>query len=181
MFCGGDADTRQKADNEVYINVYDISKVINNTLGHIGLGVFHTGVEVYGEEYGFGRCTDGIGVYKLKPTTYEGHTYKESLLVGSTNHDQSEVESIVSELCYSSWYGNNKYHLINMNCNDFSECLTRRLLHTNDAFPLWVNRPCRMAAYLLPEIVTEKVNSFDEFVFLKHVSENALRDIVDDS
>ena len=176
MFCGGEVNIKQKEITEVYLNVYDISLSLNRTFGLMGLGIFHTGVEVYGEEYGFGRSTDGTGVYRLTPTTYDGHVFRESIFLGITNHSQEQVNIIISSMCYTSWYGSGKYNLINMNCNDFSEDLCHKLLDGNSNFPLWINRPCRMAAYLLPEIITKKIDSFDELVFLKYASRDALDD-----
>lgn len=46
---GGDGS----GGTHVYLNVYDLTPV-NNYLYWFGLGVFHSGIEVHGMEYGFG-------------------------------------------------------------------------------------------------------------------------------
>lgn len=67
----------------IYLNVYDIT-CLNTIFGCLGLGVYHTGLEVGGIEYRFGAhkhydtgvCTnkpkDGMGIYNFHKSIYLG-------------------------------------------------------------------------------------------------------------
>eukprot|EP01064_Diplonema_japonicum_P005787 TRINITY_DN13825_c0_g1_i5.p1 TRINITY_DN13825_c0_g1~~TRINITY_DN13825_c0_g1_i5.p1 ORF type:complete len:205 (+),score=46.30 TRINITY_DN13825_c0_g1_i5:65-616(+) len=168
MWCGGE-EMIEPRDENVYLNIYDITWA-NNVLGMVGWGAYHTGVEIYGEEIGFGRSTDERGVYKIPPRSYEGHTFKKSLYLGTTSLTREDVGKAVATMRDVTW-ASSKYHLVHTNCNDFSEALCRELLpHIPQAFPLWINRPCRMSSALLPTYLSEKVNDVDKNIFMQYAS-----------
>ena len=54
-------------NNEVYLNVYDLNDN-NEYLYHIGLGFYHTGVQIGREEYTFGKFI--VFVYYSQFGTY---------------------------------------------------------------------------------------------------------------
>ena len=39
----------------VYLNIYDLNKKINRFASKLGLGLYHSGVQVHGKEYTFRR------------------------------------------------------------------------------------------------------------------------------
>ncbi|KEG13608.1 hypothetical protein DQ04_00901100 [Trypanosoma grayi] len=115
-------------ENTVFLNVYDITEA-NNVLYHAGLGVHHTGVEVYGMEIAFGRCEEGPGVFQTMPKQTEPHIFREQLVLGETQLTREQVCSLVEEFRANTtqWSGR-AYHLIRNNCNCFSEAFAKRLL-----------------------------------------------------
>ncbi|RNF10891.1 hypothetical protein TraAM80_01275 [Trypanosoma rangeli] len=119
---------REFSKNTVFLNLYDITEV-NDVLYHAGLGVHHTGVEVYGMEFAFGRCPAGTGVFQVVPKLTPPHIFREQLVLGETRMTQEEVLSVVKEFKdnESQWSGR-AYHLVRNNCNHFSEAFAGRLL-----------------------------------------------------
>ena len=71
---------------EVILNVYDLaSDSMSKTLfSMVGLGFYHSGVEINGIEYTYGGnySHNGTGVYNQVPLQAAGATYKESYLIG---------------------------------------------------------------------------------------------------
>ena len=88
---------------EVKLNVYDVTNsdsestnravAVLNNVGHaIGFGgVFHGAVEVYGEEWSFGYCQQGTGVYNCEPRKNPFYTYRETIDLGTTRRNKVEV------------------------------------------------------------------------------------------
>ncbi|KAA6418649.1 MAG: hypothetical protein FRX49_07508 [Trebouxia sp. A1-2] len=96
----------------VYLNIYDLSDQ-NSWTYWCGVGIFHSGLEVYGVEYAYG-----------------GHEY--------------DVSGAVQEM--GEQYKGNAYHLLQRNCNHFSNDLCVKL--TGQPAPLWINRLAGMAVML---------------------------------
>lgn len=114
--------------NAVLINVYDIVAGANSILYPLGLGVHHTGVEVLGVEYAFGRCSRGTGVFDLVPRSCPGHVFRESLFVGTTDLSQAQIDKVMEELS-DAWQGAS-YHILKKNCNHFSAALIERIVNS---------------------------------------------------
>ena len=58
----------------MYINVYDILPLIHNKkLDKIGMGIYHTGIEINGSEYAYGgnALLDSTGVYEMRPKSHD--------------------------------------------------------------------------------------------------------------
>ena len=79
----------------VTLSVYDIKHAENarissavtslNTLTRNALnvgGIFHGGVEVFGDEWSFGYCPEGSGVYRCNPRMNPMYEYRESVPLG---------------------------------------------------------------------------------------------------
>nr|KAF6302473.1 desumoylating isopeptidase 2 [Pipistrellus kuhlii] len=96
------------ANQLVVLNVYDMYWM-NEYTSSIGIGVFHSGIEVYG---------------------------RESVVLGSTDFLEDEIEKIVEEL--GKEYRGNAYHLMHKNCNHFSSALSEILC--GKEIPRWINR-----------------------------------------
>ncbi|XP_014724869.1 PREDICTED: desumoylating isopeptidase 2-like isoform X2 [Sturnus vulgaris] len=85
------------ANEPVILNVYDMYW-INEYTSTLGIGVFHSGIEIYG---------------------------RESIALGTTDFTEEDVDKIMEEL--GKEYKGNAYHLMHKNCNHFSSALAEIL------------------------------------------------------
>lgn len=130
--CGGEGSR----ETQVVLNVYDLTS-INDYSYWFGVGIFHSGIEVHGMEYGYGAHDfPASGVFEVEPKCCPGFTYRCSISLGSTKMTQPELRTFIENLAYE-YYGDT-YHLISKNCNHFTDDLSRRL--TGKRIPGWVNR-----------------------------------------
>lgn len=129
---------------KVILNVYDLHK--GNDYGyHVGLGLFHSGVEINGKEYSFGGHEYSFtGVFEVTPQCAVGVKFRESVVMGETTLPQRDIQDIIDEL--SSEFTGDSYHPINRNCNTFSNELIQRIL--KKPIPGYVNRLANMGSYL---------------------------------
>ncbi|XP_058764553.1 deSI-like protein At4g17486 [Vicia villosa] len=143
-------DSEKKSNTMVYLNVYDLTPA-NNYLYMFGVGVFHSGIEVHGMEYGFGAHEyPTSGVFEVEPKSCPGFIYRRSVLLGSTDMSYSQFRSFIERL--SAKYHGDSYHLIAKNCNHFTDEVCQEL--TGKPIPAWVNRLARVGSFcncLLPE------------------------------
>ncbi|XP_020691639.2 deSI-like protein At4g17486, partial [Dendrobium catenatum] len=134
----------------VILNVYDLTP-LNDYLYWCSLGIFHSGIEVHGSEYGFGaHDIPTSGVFKFEPRNCPDFVYRCSILLGFTNMPPSAFRTFLESMV-SEYYGDT-YHLISKNCNHFTEDICFRL--TGKHIPGWINRLARigfMCNCLLPE------------------------------
>ncbi|KAK6117649.1 hypothetical protein DH2020_048611 [Rehmannia glutinosa] len=135
---------------EVILHVYDVTNSgndkTNNTIMQInkifkdgiGLGgIFHSAVQVFGdEEWSFGYCEQGTGVFSCPSTKNPMYTYRESITLGKTSFSIFKVNQILRELS-REWPGHS-YDLLSKNCNHFCDELCERL--GVPKLPGWVNR-----------------------------------------
>ncbi|GLU24308.1 hypothetical protein SLE2022_402520 [Rubroshorea leprosula] len=135
---------------DVVLHIYDVtnsgSEKTNNTIlqinrifkDRIGLGgIFHSAVQVYGDdEWSFGFCEEGTGVFSCPSGKNPMYTYRESIVLGKTNCSIFEVNQILRELS-REWPGH-AYDLLSKNCNHFCDEFCERL--GVPKLPGWVNR-----------------------------------------
>ncbi|URD81470.1 hypothetical protein MUK42_03538 [Musa troglodytarum] len=135
---------------EVVLHVYDVtnsgSEKTNNTIlqinrifkDRIGLGgIFHSAIQVFGdEEWSFGFCEQGSGVFSCPPGRNPMYTYHERIVLGETNCSIFKVNQILRELG-QAWPGHS-YDLLSKNCNHFCDAFCERL--GVPKLPGWVNR-----------------------------------------
>lgn len=124
---------------EVILHIYDVtnsgSDKTNNTIVQInkifkdgiGLGgIFHSAVQVYGdEEWSFGFCEQGSGVFSCPSGKNPMYTYRECIVLGKTTCSISKVNQILRELS-REWPGSS-YDLLSKNCNHFCDEFCERL------------------------------------------------------
>ncbi|XP_052199919.1 deSI-like protein At4g17486 [Diospyros lotus] len=143
---GGDTEFQ----TQVVLNVYDLTPA-NNYTSWIGFGIFHSGIEVHGMEYGFGAHDFPIsGVFEVEPKNCPGFIFRCSIPLGLVNMPPAEFRAFLERM--ASDYHGNTYHLISKNCNHFTDDIAWRL--TGKHIPGWVNRLARLGALcscLLPE------------------------------
>ncbi|WVZ55043.1 hypothetical protein U9M48_005759 [Paspalum notatum var. saurae] len=134
----------------VYLNIYDISP-LNHYLYWFGLGIFHSGIEVHGMEYGFGAHEyPTSGVFQVEPKSCPGFIFRRSVCVGTTDMSRSQVRTCIEDLAEE--YHGDTYHLIIKNCNHFTADVCKRL--TGKPVPGWVNRLAKLGSLfncVLPE------------------------------
>jgi len=135
---------------EVRLHIYDVtnsdSDKTNNTIVQInkifkdgiGLGgIFHSAVQVYGEEeWSFGYCEQGTGVFSCPPGKNPMYTYRECIILGRTDFSIFKVNQILRELS-REWPGHS-YDLLSKNCNHFCDEFCEKLGVSK--LPGWVNR-----------------------------------------
>ncbi|XP_012669146.1 desumoylating isopeptidase 2-like isoform X2 [Otolemur garnettii] len=101
-----------EANQLVILNVYDMYWT-NEYTSSIGIGVFHSGIEVYGREFAY-----------------------KAVVLGSTEFLEDDIEKLVEEL--GKEYKGNAYHLMYKNCNHFSSVMSEILCGKD--IPRWINR-----------------------------------------
>mmetsp|Transcript_148454 Transcript_148454/g.413617 ORF Transcript_148454/g.413617 Transcript_148454/m.413617 type:complete len:305 (+) Transcript_148454:67-981(+) len=116
----------------VRLRVYDASKAscvgkANRLLRPLGTGIFHSAVEVYGHEWGFGGnfVPGSTGVYPSQPGTDAQHVYREAVDLGTTALSDREVHSVLLRL-EQEWLGMD-YDLLRRNCSHFSAAFCKEL------------------------------------------------------
>uniref|UniRef100_A0A915JGL6 PPPDE domain-containing protein n=1 Tax=Romanomermis culicivorax TaxID=13658 RepID=A0A915JGL6_ROMCU len=128
------------AQEPVILNIYDMYWV-NGYLANMGLGIYHSGVEVYASEYSYGghplTCS---GIFKTDPRDAEelgdNFKFRESIILGTTDFTHEEIEKLI--LHSGEEFRGDKYHLMNKNCNHFSSFIAKILCGKD--IPKWINR-----------------------------------------
>ncbi|XP_038976016.1 deSI-like protein At4g17486 isoform X2 [Phoenix dactylifera] len=150
-----DGRSDSKGRTHLYLNVYDLTPM-NNYLYLFGLGVFHSGIQVHGMEYGFGAHEyPTSGVFEVEPRCCPGFVFRRSVWLGTTDVSRSEFRSFIENL--AGKYHGDTYHLFVKNCNHFTDDVCMHL--TGKPIPGWVNRLARLGSFcncLLPENIQVK-------------------------
>merc|ERR1719378_1473486 len=132
----------------VKVNVYDLNSQdgkgvvtgLNNVTSKVGVGVFHSGVQVGDSEYFYGFRETGSGVCRCTPTEAvpEVYRFRETVEIGHTGFSAKEVRKLVLKMSRWEKYQGPSYDLTRNNCNSFSADLCQRL--TGKSIPSWINR-----------------------------------------
>ena len=115
--------------------MYDLSPG-NEFLAPLGLGFFHSGVEVHGTEYTF---ASGGGIFSHAPRAppsgaAPGSTppFRFSVVLGAVEATSGEVARTVEGL-RGAWPGD-RYNLLTCNCNSFADELAGLGDHVAEIF-----------------------------------------------
>ncbi|KAL8544083.1 hypothetical protein ACS0TY_004572 [Phlomoides rotata] len=128
-------DVTNSGNDKTNNTIMQINKIFKDGIG-IG-GIFHSAVQVYGdEEWSFGYCEQGTGVFHCPSTKNPMYTFRESIKLGQTTYSISKVNQILREMS-REWPGDS-YDLLAKNCNHFCDELCERLGVAK--LPGWVNR-----------------------------------------
>jgi hypothetical protein len=82
-------------------------------------------MKVCDEEWSFGYCEFGTGVFCCAPTMNPMYTHRESIVLGHMLLSRRRVGQILSELS-REWNGSS-YDPLSRNCNHFCDALCERL------------------------------------------------------
>ncbi|KAH7657603.1 PPPDE peptidase domain-containing protein [Dioscorea alata] len=142
---------------QVVLNVYDLTP-LNNYMYWFGLGIYHSGIEIHGLEYGFGAHDfPATGVFEVEPKNCPGFVYRRSITLGSISLSPSETHTFMEQL--ASDYHGDTYHLISKNCNHFTNDVSSKLI--GKPIPGWVNRLARLGcSYTATSLKVDTTNFF---------------------
>ncbi|XP_022724151.1 desumoylating isopeptidase 2-like [Durio zibethinus] len=128
-------DVTNSGSDKTNSTIVQINKVFKDGIG-LG-GIFHSAVQVYGDdEWSFGFCEQGSGVFSCPSGKNPMYTYRESMVLGRTSFSIFKVNQILRELS-REWPGSS-YDLLSKNCNHFCDEFCKRL--GVQKLPGWVNR-----------------------------------------
>jgi hypothetical protein len=127
---------------EVQVNIYDIAEGVNRYVSWLGLGAYHTGVQVGSREYAFSNA--GVQVHTPREAG-PGAIFKDSLPFGDV--PMADVNAAVARLRVA--FAPGTYDLVHANCNHFSDALVQQLF-PGKSLPAWINRSARLGSSLAP-------------------------------
>ncbi|TGZ74620.1 hypothetical protein CRM22_000835 [Opisthorchis felineus] len=132
----------------VAVNVYDMLW-LNVYINNLGIGVYHTGVVVYGIEYCYGgHPLSYSGIFAMAPQDVEtlgpNYSYKSTIEVGHTDFTETDIALILEDM--GPQYRGDQYHLLRRNCNHFSDAFIQILCGAS--LPKWINRLASVGAKL---------------------------------
>lgn len=130
----------------VVLNIYDIG-ASNGWLSWLGMGLYHTGVEVCGKEYSF--CVEGIVAGKPRSVPY---AFREALHMGIV--PRGRINEALA--CLRNDFVSGSYSLPSRNCNHFSEALCQELLGVG--LPSYINRAANWGSVFLPSTTSSQAS-----------------------
>lgn len=134
-----------KSPRDVVVHVYHCDPVtgfLNRMLmKDMEIGIWHAGVEVYGEEWSFQYFEDTwddpsiSGLIRCSPTQMAGYEFQESINLGPTQLSELEVDRMLVAL--SAEWPASSYHLTHNNCLSFAKLFVEKLKAPRP-FPDWI-------------------------------------------
>jgi hypothetical protein len=165
-----------KAQFNVKLNVYELGpeNELTSALRGVGMGVFHSGVEINGEEYAFGGSADAdiapyqTGIWVQQPRQLpdgfrDGARYKETIDMGSFEMTHRHFSAIMRQH-RRAWTAKG-YNLVTRNCNHFSNAICLKLL--NKPIPQHLNRLANTGASIAvmgADLLSGLANALDSAV-----------------
>mmetsp|Transcript_21893 Transcript_21893/g.55669 ORF Transcript_21893/g.55669 Transcript_21893/m.55669 type:complete len:289 (-) Transcript_21893:45-911(-) len=143
--CGGAIVSSGGQRVTVLLNIYDIGtygvfkygvcKLVNTALQPTGMGAFHCGVELFGHEWSYsyiepragylGAPSRDSGIFACKPRHCPGHSFVDSIPMGSADVDSGDLQSILMGL-EMGWPAV-RYDMLTKNCCHFCQDLCAQL------------------------------------------------------
>ena len=130
----------------IYLNIYDLpeQESRNEALQGVGVGFFHSGVEIRTErgsqyEYSFSNA----GIQRTRPQLAAFGHLREQIFMGRLDNDLGWFTEQVNNLGRVD-FRPYMYNIVHRNCNHFSDAFCKVLL--NKAIPEWVNRAAQIAS-----------------------------------
>ncbi|KAH0570359.1 PPPDE putative peptidase domain-containing protein [Spironucleus salmonicida] len=136
-------DIPKSSKISVLINLYELSPVLSPTKS-LGIGVFHSAVEIGGYEIAYGgtRC-EGTGIFFAKPLTvpHPARFFKQ-INMGPSKLNCTQIADFLIK--NKDIFSGLSYHIIQKNCNHFSEFLSKKL--SGKKLPEYVNRIAKIGS-----------------------------------
>lgn len=114
----------------------------------LGLGAYHTGVQVGNTEYTF--STAGEQQHKPKDLPPEECEYVSTIELGEIRIDR--VREVRNELKEGK-FKPGTYNLVNQNCNHYSQAIAKKLFDIT--LPGYINRAARFGARVVKDVNTK--------------------------
>jgi hypothetical protein len=112
-----------------------------------GFGVFHSGVEIEGEniEYYFGYIEYGSGISNCLPgqANPEVYIFRKRIFIGKSKMNFKNIQQVIKTFERSPQYHGMEYELLENNCNHFTDHFCRTVC--GKRIPGWVNRAAKTA------------------------------------
>lgn len=120
----------------IYLNIYDLTS-INNFLDCIGIGAYHSAIQIFDTEFSFGAHPyNYTGVIENNPHSNKLIRFRKTIFIGNTNLKLNEINKVLTEM--KSKYIGNTYDVFKNNCNHFANDISLKLL--SKPIPKYINR-----------------------------------------
>lgn len=119
----------------VVLNVYDLNEA-NELLSSMGLGFYHSGVEIGLEErreYAFAPI---VGIYDSPPRSVPNALFRGAVNMGYFEGGRERLARAIDAL--RGRFRPDGYDMVTNNCNNFADALVHELLGAH--IPPWINR-----------------------------------------
>ena len=128
----------------VWLNVYHLT-CLNYFLQLIGIGIYHTTIEIESYEYTFGSSKEDIAGFYINKVGQLSKLLKlkEKIYMGNTIYSEHNIERILA-LESPYWMGRT-YDPFLKNCNHFTKFFFKLILFNNIKYPVYINRICKYA------------------------------------
>lgn len=156
----------------VFANVYNLvpsdssaTKLSNDALAYVKMGVFHVGIEVLGCEWSFGLAADSAhdpnvdGIFSVAPRRAVGE-FKEQIALGTVNPPLTpeRVKQVLDAL-RPQWKAAT-YHLLTRNCCYFSRAFAAALNPDfENTFPHYTYRAAGVGDKVLPDALVSSLTA----------------------
>ena len=128
----------------VWLNIYHLTW-LNYLLQIIGLGIYHTSIEIDSLEYSFGACEEDVAGFYINDIGEISKilTLKEKIYMGNTLYSKNNIERLLA-LESPYWMGRT-YDPFLKNCNNFTKHFLKLILVGIVDYPTYVNRICKFS------------------------------------
>jgi len=130
----------QRIERTVRLNIYDLQNSKRRKEADEETGLFHAGVEVFGQEWNHGAT----GVTCHTPRHHPSHTYRTTVPMGETKLTEPRFRELISRL-QREWPGT-KYNLVDCNCQHFCNELLKELGLCS--IPSWIDWAARVGSFV---------------------------------
>ena len=119
---------RRQEQYDVIVHVYDLIEEINTYTHVLGMGIYHSSVEVHGYEWAYGghEVPGQTGVYAVRASSMprtpgerigtgeQQYVYRASYPMGTTRLSKDEVEGVIRDMGRGEYQGT-RYHILQHN------------------------------------------------------------------
>jgi deubiquitinase DESI2 len=123
---------------QVYVNVYDLpdQTQVNDRFRSLGLGFYHSGIQIENKEYSFGTG----GIQRTAPQLPDFGRLREQISLGQFFGTQTDLNQVINDLTNNGGFGIGSYNIAHRNCNHFSDAFSKALLGESTTLPEYINR-----------------------------------------